>query len=411
MKEHKRALAHIEKIAWTKPIEGADNIELVGILGWQCIAKKGEFQVGDPCVYFEIDSKVPEEPVFEFLRPRNFCIKTMKLSKFKDEYGNEIISQGLAVPLSKLDSLKKYSGEGIDVTEILGVVYSNPDDNIRKGDADAPAVASMTARHERIFKNPFVKQLMRYKLFRKIMLAIFGKKKDKPLQFPSWIKKTDEERIENKPQYLDDTKTVWIMSEKIDGTSTTFAMRKRWWMINFCKPYEKNKWKLEFYVCSRHVRQRTVNQNCQHESNVYWEIAQKYDIEHVLYDILGKSKASKVILQGETYGFKLQGNPYEMDHIDFKAFNLKLIYRSNIKYLNLYEMERELAKYNVPCVPNLGEYQMPNNINMHDFKAVADGKSVVNPNVMREGLVFRDKTNSFRSFKNVSNIYLFKHDL
>ena len=28
---NKRALAYVEKIAWVKPIEGADNIELIGI--------------------------------------------------------------------------------------------------------------------------------------------------------------------------------------------------------------------------------------------------------------------------------------------------------------------------------------------------------------------------------------------
>ena len=85
MEEKKRALAHIEKIAWIKPIEGADNIELVGVLGWKCIAKKGEFKEGDPCVYIEIDSKVPEIDAFEFLRSKGFKIKTMKLNKFKDD--------------------------------------------------------------------------------------------------------------------------------------------------------------------------------------------------------------------------------------------------------------------------------------------------------------------------------------
>ena len=32
-----RALAHIEKIHNITPIEGADFIELVHVLGWQCI--------------------------------------------------------------------------------------------------------------------------------------------------------------------------------------------------------------------------------------------------------------------------------------------------------------------------------------------------------------------------------------
>ena len=51
-----RKLAHIEQILWKRPIEGADRIELVGVLGWQCIAKKDEFNVGDYCVYIEIDA-------------------------------------------------------------------------------------------------------------------------------------------------------------------------------------------------------------------------------------------------------------------------------------------------------------------------------------------------------------------
>lgn len=58
-----RALAHVEKIEWIRPIEGADNIELIGVLGWVCIAKIGEFNVGDTAVYIEIDSKCPETDV------------------------------------------------------------------------------------------------------------------------------------------------------------------------------------------------------------------------------------------------------------------------------------------------------------------------------------------------------------
>ena len=69
---NKRALAYVEKIAWVKPIEGADNIELIGINGWTCIAKKGEFKRLDLCVYFEIDSFLPVVEEFEFLRKGSF---------------------------------------------------------------------------------------------------------------------------------------------------------------------------------------------------------------------------------------------------------------------------------------------------------------------------------------------------
>ena len=69
-----RNLASIQKIEWKKPIEGKDRIELVGILGWQVITKKDEFQVGDKAVYVEIDSILPEKPVFEFLRKNKFLL-------------------------------------------------------------------------------------------------------------------------------------------------------------------------------------------------------------------------------------------------------------------------------------------------------------------------------------------------
>lgn len=100
MENKERALAHIEKIEWVKPIEGANNIELIGVLGWVCVAKKGEFQTGDLAIYIEIDSKCPEnDERFEFLTNKKYKVKTMKLGKFK------VISQGLALPLSLFPEL------------------------------------------------------------------------------------------------------------------------------------------------------------------------------------------------------------------------------------------------------------------------------------------------------------------
>ena len=55
----KRSLAHVEKVAWVKPIEGADNIEVIGVLGWVCIAKIGEFKKGS----LKIATKAKDVPV------------------------------------------------------------------------------------------------------------------------------------------------------------------------------------------------------------------------------------------------------------------------------------------------------------------------------------------------------------
>ena len=114
-----RKLASIQTIKYVKPIPDADSIETVGILGWECVSKKGEFQTDDKCVYFEIDSLLPEIPEFEFLRKgcwnetfKKFRLKTIKLRKQ--------LSQGLALPLSVFPNLAKLN-VGDDVTELLGI--------------------------------------------------------------------------------------------------------------------------------------------------------------------------------------------------------------------------------------------------------------------------------------------------
>ena len=397
-----RALAHIEKIAWIKPIEGADNIELVGVLGWQCIAKKGEFQVNDLCVYIEIDSKVPEKEEFEFLRSKNFKIKTMKLNKFKDEYGNGIVSQGIAMPIDNFGNLSVVDNfyEGGDVTSQLGVTYSDPEDQKRKTTNPYAKYDSMKRRHKKIFSNKFIKRFMCYLWFRKFMFFLFGKKSDKPLKFPDWIQKTDEERIENLPQYLEDYDTVWEMTEKIDGTSTTFAMEK---------PKERTfgKSKYELIVCSRNVRQHTPEQKSFFDMNVYWEIAMKYNIQHVLQRIIELYNCDKVILQGETYGENIQKNPYKKQGIDFAAFNFITIKNGKYDKRTWVNMNTICSLFHIPCVPYLGLFQFTEGTDMHKFKEMADGQSKLN-NVKREGIVYRNKNNPYISFKNVSNQYLLK---
>ncbi len=74
-----RKLASIQKIRSLAPIEGADAIETAAVLGWQLVVKKGEFQVGDLCVYCEIDSILPDRPEFEFLKSRGMRIRTIRL--------------------------------------------------------------------------------------------------------------------------------------------------------------------------------------------------------------------------------------------------------------------------------------------------------------------------------------------
>ena len=405
-----RKLAHIEKIEWIKSIEGADNIELIGILGWVCIAKIGEFKVGDTCVYFEIDSKLPEAEWSEFMRPKRFKVKTMKLGKFK------VISQGLALPLSAFewdepedesgvtswhnDSLKRKLEQlsiGDDCTELLNVKYSVEEDNIRKAKNPDPNAKynSMAARHQKLFKTKPIRWLMRRLWGRKLLFIFFGKKKDKPLGFPTkfeFVHKTDEERVENMPWVLEN-KNPLTVSEKLDGTSSTYILER------------KKHNKFEFYVLSRNVRQMTPDQKCYHDDNIYWEMAFKYNIEQHLKDyLIEHPKMSYVCIQGESVG-NVQGNPLKLKENQLFVFNF---IDSNNGRIDSEIAKTIIESWGMQWVPILDtHYIMPDT--MEEFKQYATAKSIVNPNVYREGVVLRDY-NTGLSFKNVSREYLLKHN-
>ena len=381
----KRALAYIQHVTNIRPIDGADNIEQCNVLGWNLICKKGEFHEGDPCVYIEIDSKVPEREEFEFLRAKGFKVKTMKLGKFN------CISQGLAMPQSAFKELAGLS-EGTDVTDILGIKYSVQEDNARKGNGDPNAkYKSMAARHQKIFKKKWARWMMRRSWGRKVMFFFFGKKKDNPRGFPTFVSKTDEERVENQPWRIGDGKT-YLATEKLDGTSCTYALER------------KGRNKFEFYVCSRNVRQQDEKQECYHDHNIYWDLAFKYNIEQHLKDFLNQFPQLKwVCIQGEGVG-SVQGNPLKLTEDDLYVFNFK---ESQTGRWSSMAGAGQVSEWGMKWVPILGEVQMPDT--MEELKVLATGKSKVNPEVMREGIVYRSLDGS-DSFKNVSREYLLKHN-
>jgi hypothetical protein len=67
-----RKLASIQTVNAVEPIPNADAIEKIRVLGWWVVSKKGEHKVGDPVLYVEIDSLLPERLEFEFLRASSF---------------------------------------------------------------------------------------------------------------------------------------------------------------------------------------------------------------------------------------------------------------------------------------------------------------------------------------------------
>lgn len=108
-----RALASIQTINKITAIPDADRIECLHVLGWIVVAQKGQFEVGDKCVYFEIDSILPERPEFEYMRPTKFRVRTLRL--------RQQLSQGVCFPLHILERygviVEKDDGLYLDVAD------------------------------------------------------------------------------------------------------------------------------------------------------------------------------------------------------------------------------------------------------------------------------------------------------
>lgn len=213
-----RKLASIQIVHDVSPIPGADFIEKIKVLGWTLVAKKGEFQKYDKCIYFEYDSILPDCPTFAFLKSgdKPIRLRTKKMKK--------VISQGLALPFSSLYDftdakiISKLS-VGDDVTEIFGVKkYEVPT----------------------------------------------GQKGASKGYWPFWgPKKTDEIRIQAAPKALEEMKKhpVYI-SIKLDGSSCTFAHRNG-----------------EFEVCSRNWALKDTTDIPDFKDDRWWAMAKKLDAE------------------------------------------------------------------------------------------------------------------------------------
>ena len=359
-----RKLATIRTIANIRPIPNADRIEVAQIDGWEVIISKSDnFSQGDKVVYIEIDSKMPKSPEYEFLKSRKYVVKTIKL--------RGQVSQGLVLPLAVLPSGNYKVGD--DVTEILGVT---------KHDPEAEQENAVVAENKK--RNPIVKYLMRFKWFRKLVIKRTTKDK-----FPDWIKKTDEERIQNKPKLFEQLKvdkTPLSVTEKVDGTSATYFLRK----------VKKNKY--EFGVCSRNKRLP------REDRSYYWNVARKYKIKETLEDLIGN--LDWIVLQGEITGDRIQGNKYPMDGGErFWAFNMITPERK----LTTEELQSVLSSYGIYTVPIFDSaFIIPEDYQIADLVKYVQGKSQIYPRE-REGFVFRNVEQNV-SFKCINPEFLIRND-
>jgi RNA ligase (TIGR02306 family) len=345
--ENLRKLASIRTISDILPIAGADMIELAIVDGWNVVvAKEAGHQIGNKVVYCEIDSFLPVEPEFEFLRKTSFKkmnevegfrLKTIKL--------RGQISQGLILSLpDAINVIKRRQfhidseliSVGLDVTELLGIQKYEP-----------PIPADLAGK---------VKGL-----------------------FPSFLRKTDEERIQNLKTEYEEWRTsgkTFYVTEKLDGSSATFYIKDD-----------------VFGVCSRNLELLET------EGNTFWQVARELDLETKMRNFGGDFS-----LQGELIGNGIQGNPYKITGQSVRFFNVFDIESS--EYLSLHQFKFITNTLGLETVPVLNEdFTLPKEVD--ELLSYAENKSVLNPQFDREGVVIRS-TDRTVSFKCISNKFLLK---
>ena len=400
-KDGQRELAYVVRIDEIKPIPNYDRVEHARVGGWWVIVKKDQFQVGDPAIYIEVDSKVPEKEPFMFLEKKHFKVKTQKMCKVisqgllmhPNDFGWDIQNDNLGGYVITTPGVKEHFEIGDFLTKKLEITYAEDSDNKRKAPS-ADKYKKMAQRRPDIFRKPWARWMMNRNWGKKIMFLFFGKKKDKRNAWPAWVVKTDEERCQNMPWLFPGNDEEWIATEKVDGTSTTFTIKDRGR-------------KQEFLVCSRNVVFDAPDKNCYYDTNVYLEMAEKYNIKEILQQMMKDfPEMDYITIQGETFGEGIQKRTYSLTGHDFRAFNLIFGCGGAKRRCNPKEMTEILSRYGIPSVAIINEhFKIP--ATCDELLVMAEGESVYDKG-MREGLVFRSKDGE-RSFKAVSNPFLLKY--
>lgn len=393
--ENKRKLATVRTIGDLLPIEGADMIEVAVVDGWKLVVKKGEFKVGAPCLYAEIDSFLPDgHPAWQFLvdkQPK--MMNGKKGHKLRSIKLRGTVSQGLALPLSAVPEIDNPE-QGVDYSGILGIEKF-----------EAPLAANLVGQ----------------------ALGLF----------PSFIRKTDQERCQNLKNQIfgyDEVQTdfdytnvpiidleagvaagrmiqigqayrilhkaqasrddAYEISMKLDGSSMTGYARKT----------EEG---IVTGVCSRNLELKVNEENA---SNSFVSMFVKSGLRDVLIQYVEETGDS-IAVQGELMGPSIQGNRENLKEPEFYVFDIYSIdygiYYSPEARMEVFKKLIQLgAKIkHVPILhsgvklPDLGL------TNVEELLEFAEEPSISHP--VREGLVYKRMDGKF-SWKTISNKFLLK---
>ena len=319
-----RKMASVCTIKDLTPVPKTDNLLIVSMHEnlYTVLGNRAQnLEIGEKVVYFEVDSLLPLEPCYDFLKARcyndrlkKYRIKAMKM---RGVYSFGLILKGsdIGIDLSTYNS-------GDDLTEILGVGKFEPVDD------------ASPRPHKKSWKDPF----MRFKWFRWIDAKFFNKGLE---DFPTYIiPKSDEENLWNNPEFftehLHDGNYISI---KMEGKSVTCFWEKTWYGKKF-KVFGRNK-----------------------------ELCEPFEIKWFNKNIAPKllksswTKEHNVVLQGECCAPKIQSGIYK-NGIHFYVYKIKDLETKS--YLTLEQMRMYCKMHDLETVPIL------EGVKLNDFKSIKD---------------------------------------
>ena len=359
-----RNMAYVVTVKDVKPIEGKDRIEYVSFKenDYSVIAQKG-LKTDDKVVYIEVDSILPVDKKFEFLRSRcfkeslnGFLIKAMKMNGLYS-FGIVFKPSDLGLDASELKSKQ-------DLTDTLGVRKYEPIEDRSPVENKLPPL-----------KKRIKSLLMRYSLTRPIGRKLFVKSLEKE-DFPTWlIPKSDEDNLANNPEWFEKYKnTDNYITVKMEGKSVTcyFEDKKFLWFK-----------KSIFKVFGRNI-----------------PLTEKRELEF-FKSIGDKIKNSHVILQGEYCAPHVQRGIYK-NGSHFYIYKIRDLLTN--QYYTYEQMQNFATAHGLELVPLVDK-------KLSDFESIEDIYNFADKIYFKEGDISKIITNKSKFTKNHEGIVVRSNDI
>ena len=294
--ENLNSVCYVGVIGEIRPIEGADNIELAMVGGWQAITKKGEYSVGDKVVVATTDAVIPVE-LSDLMGVTNYLRKGQRVRTVKLR---GVYSECLIMSKNTIPALRKYPTltEGEDLMELLGIVKYEPPVKMVE--------MSVGGRKFKYHQNP--------------NFHVYYK-------FPN---------LKNVPDLFNEEDKVSI-TRKLHGTNARYGIvrKKKLSILDRIKKFFGNKW-VEFdYVYGSHNVEKGSTSQGFYSTDVWRTVAEEYNIQDKLWNYVKRyftpeRLGSGIVIYGEIYGHGIQKNyEYGLTDIRFAGFDVEIdsVYR------------------------------------------------------------------------------------